>query len=251
MVFLISFSFAIYPGNITIIPFEYKDFGAQELPVFNVTMEMDCVEQKFSADVSSDDAPVGGVTTYLKYVQYDNPLLSTKITDNSGQVTHQVHGNISFMTGIWVFVMEKADFRKREAHFEISGCLVNVSEPLQNVTPPAPECTNDNECKSSEICNLATGNCKQITGTCGYAANHTWINYECCEDADCGEGKECDEFSNECKEIKIEPNVSTNVSPNITNQTGNGEPETGNSEAPICPLGFIALVLPLVLLKFS
>jgi hypothetical protein len=247
LLFLISFSFAIYPGNITVTPFEYKDFGKDDLPVFNVTMKMDCVEKKLSADVSSGGAPVPGVTTYLKYVQYDNPLLSTKISDSSGQVTHMVHGNISFMTGIWVLVMEKADFRKREAHFEILDCLVNVTGPPQNVTPPQnitpPKCTSDNDCKSSEICNIASGKCEKLSGACGYAYNHTWIGYECCQDADCGAGKECDEFSNECKEIKIEPNVTTNITTpnvtNITNQTG-----VDGEEGELCPIGLILLIVP-------
>jgi hypothetical protein len=30
-----------------------------------------------------------------------------------------------------------------------------------------------------------------VTGECGYAANHSWVSYECCSDGDCQTGKNC------------------------------------------------------------
>jgi len=250
ILFLASLSFSIYPGSITIEPFEYKDFGNASLPSFNVTMGMDCVEQELNANVSSDENPVSGVTTFLKYVQYENPLLGTRITDASGNVVHKVYGNISYMSGIWVLVLEKPGYRKQEAHFEIFDCLVNVSEPGQ-VNPPeeVPECTSDYDCKSSEICNIPLGECEKLGGSCGYAYNHTWIGYECCQDADCGQGRYCDDLSKECKTQAIDQNASMDTSvpntsnnANMTNQTsGNGE------EDQLCPLGFLALLIPLMI----
>lgn len=47
-------------------------------------------------------------------------------------------------------------------------------------------CAEDNECLGSQRC--ADGTCVNIVGECGYAAGHSWNQYECCEDGDCGSG---------------------------------------------------------------
>jgi len=48
------------------------------------------------------------------------------------------------------------------------------------------ECTSDEDCDSTEFCNIEEGaeggSCEEITGQCGYADNHTWIQYECGEE---------------------------------------------------------------------
>jgi subtilisin family serine protease/uncharacterized membrane protein YgcG len=60
------------------------------------------------------------------------------------------------------------------------------------------ECTADSGCKSTEAC--FGGKCMVLAGVCGYAENHTWNYYGCCDDSMCGSGQACK--NNNCIEIK-------------------------------------------------
>jgi len=156
---LLLFAALVFPYNITINPFEYKDMGNLSLPEMNATIMMDCGGKAIISQIVYNGAPVSGAFTMLKYVQYDNPLLSSGNTDSSGYVTHKLTGNISYMTGIFVLVMEKSGFKNREAHFLIDECFLppppppppplqnstppqNVTPPQQNNTPPSPPPSN-------------------------------------------------------------------------------------------------------------
>jgi len=57
-----------------------------------------------------------------------------------------------------------------------------------------PECRADADCNASSKC--INHSCIQITGTCGYAANHSWVYYECCEDSHCASNQVC--VANKC-----------------------------------------------------
>lgn len=72
-----------------------------------------------------------------------------------------------------------------------------VAKPPPPKPAPKPECTKDADCSSDKYC--SNEKCVPVTGTCGYAANHTWVKYECCVDEDCSEGYECKEHK--CVEI--------------------------------------------------
>jgi hypothetical protein len=51
------------------------------------------------------------------------------------------------------------------------------------------ECTIDAECAPTYYCNIVEdqtgGNCKEVTGQCGYASNHAWVPYECGDELGC------------------------------------------------------------------
>lgn len=105
---------------------------------------------------------------------------------------------------------------------------------------PEPECESDSMCTESQYC--SGGSCLSLGGDCGFAANHTWFNYECCSDSGCGFGMEC--LNNSCVE-KPKPQI-----PNITNQTN----QSGNVTAPqtpedagACPFPAFALLAMLLL----
>ena len=51
-------------------------------------------------------------------------------------------------------------------------------------------CCADTACEDFEFCS-EEHNCTGVTGECGYAANHTWVPYECCADSDCGHSEFC------------------------------------------------------------
>jgi hypothetical protein len=58
------------------------------------------------------------------------------------------------------------------------SCVSHVCEENEQ-----PECTTDADCALTEYC--SNGDCVDVTGSCGYAANHQWIPYECGTEANC------------------------------------------------------------------
>lgn len=227
--FLFSLSFAIYPGNITITPFESKDFGNEGLPAFDVTVTADCLAVEINQYTSSQGTPVSGAMGYLKQVQYTIPLISSGSTDSSGYLTHQLPGNISFYTGLFTLTVEKSGYRKKELHFDVSGCFVNVTPPTPpNITPPSPP----NITPPAPPPNITPPSpSPNITQPANVTPN---VTAECTKNADCTAKINCS--ANE-----------TYVAPKCTNGTCTGEKcqEPGPS---VCPIGFIiALIVPIIL----
>jgi hypothetical protein len=280
LMMLLSIVSASDPGNITVIPFEYRDFNNNTLPTVEVDLTVDCQAGTIRQHVERDGVPIFGARGYLNQVQYSVPLISSGSTDSNGIFVHKLPGNISYYTGIFTLTVEKSGYAKKELHFVISECFVNATKQKAgdgagtDITKPG--CTIDDDCLSSEICNTVSGECEKLGGGCGYAYHHQWIGYECCKDADCGSGRYCDEFSNECKvgtdpEANISSPNTTNSSPNITvecRKDGDCLPvvncSIGKANIPaqcinntclrssceppvqICPLGIILLLMPAI-----
>lgn len=84
---------------------------------------------------------------------------------------------------------------------------------------PVDECTADEDCDGDEQCLVGEEAplpeceplhaCETLEGECGYAENHTWIEYECCEDADCEQGYAC--IEDLCTEIEPEIQANENI----------------------------------------
>ena len=146
-ILLLSFSFALYQGSLTLDPIEYKNFGAISDPNFTVTLSMDCPSGEITQTTMSGGSAVKGANSYLKYVQYSVPLLTSGTTDSSGKLVHKLPGTVSYYTGLFTLTVEKSGYQKQEVHFGISKCFVNatapppVIAPPPNVTPPEPNKT--------------------------------------------------------------------------------------------------------------
>jgi hypothetical protein len=201
---LVSFSFALYPGVVTIEPIEFKDFGNASEPTFNITLQMDCLDASLKQITESDGLRVTGVDSYLKYVQYHVPLLSSGTTDSSGVFIHKFPGNVSYYTGLFTLTVEKNGYRKKELHFDISACFVNVTEPPPPPPIPPPPPGNGTP---------GTGNGQPDTPP----------------------------PPPPLPENNVTPTPEPNLTENITepNITGNGKPDP--EPAPLCPVGFILL----------
>jgi len=91
-------------------------------------------------------------------------------------------------------------------------------------------CQSNSECADNEKC--SNGNCITIMGECGYAQNHQWHPYECCDDDQCASGWCLDD--NTCSST---PRPPTN---------GNG----GGDEF-VCVSALITLPMLLGLLSFK
>jgi len=80
---------------------------------------------------------------------------------------------------------------------------------------PTGWCGDDTYCEDNEFCMLSSdpnGNrCHEVQNAneCGYASNHTWNAYECCDDSDCNAQQFCSDHT--CAE-KLEMNSSDNDS---------------------------------------
>jgi hypothetical protein len=89
-------------------------------------------------------------------------------------------------------------------NYTCESCKCVPKTPPPKPEPPKPDCETNTDCSDSEYC--SGGKCIEASGTCGFAANHTWNNYECCTDGDCvaayGTGYICE--SHVCVEIEYD-----------------------------------------------
>jgi|GEM_PF-6411157 len=62
------------------------------------------------------------------------------------------------------------------------------------------ECNSNKDCAEDEFC--ANRQCYSVPRkSCGYIANHSWIDYECCADEDCRTGWKCANHS--CRRYRL------------------------------------------------
>ncbi len=87
----------------------------------------------------------------------------------------------------------------------------NISCKPPEPPKPPPECLANSSCASNQYCSNET--CTNLTGDCGYSENHSWVDYECCEDNDCGYRMICTNKSCIIKPAP-EPNITENISGN-------------------------------------
>ncbi len=123
--------------------YEQDDFGDISLDEFTYSLSVDCSNATILAIVMNEsNKPVQEADTYLKYVDFASPLISTGSTDRNGFVLHELPGNVSLMRGLFILVIEKDGYRSKEVHFDIVGCLTNQSyippPPAPQQPPPPP-----------------------------------------------------------------------------------------------------------------
>jgi hypothetical protein len=137
-------------------------------------------------------------------------------------VTSPEWSSLSNDRGIAIIPFKEGDALLR---IEKSGfASVNISERIL-----CSGCLADYDCADNERCDNESSSCVpvNISGGCGYAWNHAWYPYQCCEDADCGNVSTCQD--NSCVVVPSTP-------PIIMNQT-NGLIQNGtNSNGTIANL---------------
>jgi len=76
--------------------------------------------------------------------------------------------------------------------------VCNDCQYIQNHSCLDYECCDDTDCGSAQVCR--NNSCERLVcGECQYAVNHLCKNYECCNDSDCESSQVCEQ--NICKEL--------------------------------------------------
>ena len=115
--------------------YEQKDLGDPIFAEFTYSLSADCTAATISVIVMNESQkPVEGANTYLKYVDFASPLISSVKTDDDGFALHKLPGDVKLMRGLFILVIEHKGYRNKEIHFDISGCYSNTTRP----NPPAP-----------------------------------------------------------------------------------------------------------------
>ncbi len=95
---------------------------------------------------------------------------------------------------------------------EYEMTFICQSDSVENTTKiiflvyPGRECLSDIYCDDDEECSNDY-ECVELTGDCGYASNHEWIEYGCCEDDDCEDDEYCDTSLHTCEEVSCDCGV--------------------------------------------
>lgn len=130
--------------EIDLTVYEQKDFGPSYEEDFDeIEVTMDCSKETLYIQIEDEDVPVTGAVVRIIYVDYSTPLLASGPTDAEGEFSYTLVGEIEYMGGLFLVVVEKEGYLQKEAHFDISNCLDYQDEeeepegPLvYDTTPP-------------------------------------------------------------------------------------------------------------------
>lgn len=132
----------VFAESIAPTIYEQRDFGTLSKEEFTYSISVDCTAATVRAYVMDESIkPVEGADTYLKYIDFAQPLISSVESDKDGFVLHKLPGNVKLMRGFFVLVIQKSDFRSKEIHFDVNRCWSNATIPQ----PPQPAPSTGNQ----------------------------------------------------------------------------------------------------------
>lgn len=88
-----------------------------------------------------DEGPVvEGAIVRLFYEERFTPILDSGVTDENGDYTYVLIGDPEKMANLFMFTVEKTDFRTKEGHFLLPlGACAELQESEETVEPEEPE----------------------------------------------------------------------------------------------------------------
>jgi len=86
---------------------------------------------------SKKKEPVEGAIVRLFYEERFTPILASGVTDENGDYTYFLIGDPEKMANLFMFTVEKPDFRTKEGHFVLP--LADCLEPEEVEEPEVPE----------------------------------------------------------------------------------------------------------------
>ena len=140
------------------VVYEQDDNGDISLQQFTYVLRADCSAATIDIEVKDANlTPVPNAETYLKYVDNTSPFIGKRTTDSDGSVAYQLPGNVSFMRGLFILIIQKDGYRDKEVHFDLSPCYpappaqkkprqneTNTTAPLPPKNPITPQNTSAN-----------------------------------------------------------------------------------------------------------
>lgn len=134
LLLFVSFAFAI-PMDIL----EEKETtagGEHHFGEFTATYDCDSKTIIIHIVSDPDEQPVEGAGVFLFYEERFTPILDSGVTDSDGDYTYVLIGDPEKMANLFMFTVEKTNFRTKEGHFLLP--LGECAEP-EEVEEPEPE----------------------------------------------------------------------------------------------------------------
>ncbi|MFH1394155.1 MAG: right-handed parallel beta-helix repeat-containing protein [Candidatus Micrarchaeota archaeon] len=149
--------------------------SSAETKRMTVESEILCPGDEVELTVTHSGSPVVGVNVELTQYNPYMGVVASGTTDSNGKVTLDLPAS-----GVYRAHLSKSGYTYLNPYvFEHSLC--------SGMAPGA--CRTDSGCAPAEAC--VAGSCVALTGDCGYASGHVWIDYGCCSNADCAAGTSC------------------------------------------------------------
>lgn len=198
---------------------EYLEFNYSEMcpppppKQMEVDVEPDCINGNVLINITSGGVPVSGVL--IRTEKWSS------LTGSSGFASFPLEEGLTYISA------ESSGYAKVEFYKNLS-CA------------PPPECVQDGDCADDQYC--ANNECVNVTGTCGYAANHSWMAYDCCSDSDCGADSLC--TGNRCVLLPPPPEANLTNESEIPAQPEEPRPNPQpGGDLTIYVIGLVALLL--------
>jgi hypothetical protein len=102
----------------------------------------------------------------------------------------------------------------------VQDCGQPPEKPPEKPPDQPQRCTADGDCSGSSFC--SAGSCEQVNGTCGFAFDHQWVPYECCDDSTCAANQYCNLALHQCALTFKPPVPPDNETAKCTETCGNG-----------------------------
>ncbi len=183
------------------------------LPIHSITLK---IGENYNGNATVEnigDYNERDINTYLISPDEIESLIETigyLAKGGEKQVEFIIHGN---EIGTFVYAVKAKNDKARYTREFLVKVLPECEEDSEcgsgeycnsGVCEKEEFCITSFECKDNEVC--FNGSCSEISCGCGYVSNHECINYECCEDKDCGLNEIC--YEHECEELR--PNLEFN-----------------------------------------
>ncbi len=119
--------------------YEQDDLGDPIFKEFTYAISADCTAGTITTFIFNEsNKPVRDATVYIQYIDFSVPLISNVVTDAKGYALHKLPGDVKFMHGLFVMVVQKKSYRSKEVHFDLSPCYSNGT-----IKPPVKVATNN------------------------------------------------------------------------------------------------------------
>ncbi len=164
----------------------------------------------FDVNITNEDGVQGGkacagapVSVKISSVEEKAPIWDVSFNDVKREVFWGAAVKIFHKNGWWD--VAESGYADKKGYYSFtpalpglysieiskSGFVHSFSDLNAEDCTPVPECSLDSNCSYDETC--SSGECKPVSGNCGIAQEHKFIEYACCSDSACGANSRCED----------------------------------------------------------